>query len=186
MIDLIIRLIEKLLELLKHRNQFRNKQFAESIDCVFQDLKVIHQDYLQMFTTCLGQLRVEKELSEVTNSLLLNRLEHEAMRRSVSSLADSLAQNKKLEEFEHFFIEVRNYFSSNGSFPTDTRSSILLGEIERCVREQQFGEFVSSEFSEEEIRQFLSQLVQSMLSDIRSSWLKLSNLYAKAASGNLK
>lgn len=185
MIDSLIKLIEKLIELLKHRHQLREEQFAKSVDLVFQELKAVHQDYLRIFTTCATALRNESDLSKIADSLLANRLEQEAMRRSISALAEALAQNKQFKTFQPFFLEVRNYFYKS-SIPRDTRSTALLGEIERCVREQRRGEFVSMEFSAEEMRQFLSQLVENTLAEIRESWTKLSQLHAKALSEALQ
>jgi hypothetical protein len=185
MLDSLIKVAEKLLDLLKYRKQLREEQFAKSIDMVFQELTKVHQDYLRLFTTCAKALRDEKDLSKIADSLFDNRLEQEAMRRSIRALAESLAQNKRLKKFQSFFIEVNNYFHS-GSIPQDTRSSALLAELERCVREQRGEQFVSMEFSVGEMHQFLSQVIETALSEIRQSWNELSRLHAKALSETLK
>jgi hypothetical protein len=185
MIDSLVKVAEKLVELLKYRKQLREEQFAKSIDMVFQELKNVHQDYLKLFSNCAQALREKEDLSQIADSLFANRLEHEAMRRSIRALAESLAQNKTLKKFQPFFMEVNNYFQS-GTFPNDTRSSALLNELERCVRERRQGHFVSREFTPEELHQFVSQLVENTLTEVRASWDELSQLHAKALSETLK
>jgi len=182
MIDLLIKLLEKFIELAKHRKEVEEKPFTLLISPLYSKLEEVHRDYLCLFESCHSELKNGIQLEVVAKHLAIDRVEQEALRRSVIAFAGSYRDNPRLNPYEGFFSEVEHYFWDNNMSGRDTRSSLLLESIRVLISEKgepkRFKPFIE-DFTEEDIREGLTELTQQMLSGIRKSWKKISKEYAR-------
>ena len=175
MIDVLIKLLEKLIELAKHRKEVEEKPFDLLISPLYSNLEKIHPDYLRLFESCQSELKSGVQLEVVVKHLMVDRLEQEALRSSIIAFADSYSLDPRLKPYEYFFKEVVNYFYGFKIVKSFSGSTHLLLEIDCWLREER----KRDTFTEEDMREGFIRLTQTILSNTRKSWKEISKEYAK-------
>jgi len=181
MIQEFVTLIDKLIQLLKARKDAEERPLDVLVTPMYLDLQVIHNDYLHMFEKCRRDIESGVALGDIANALLSDRLEMEAVRHSVSAFVDSYSENPRLKRYHEFFRSVWMYFYRYDMMRNvpGTLSQILLGELDKWVREGQKQAFAPGlEISELDARKILAEVVSSHLCEIRRRWEELSKQYA--------
>jgi len=152
MIDTLLLIIDKLIQLRKHRLQNSREVFKRILEPTFKDLSMIHQDYLQMFTKVQWLLPSFKEnlqpedygkLVNAVEYLRQQRIKFEPLRveiRSLSTLLGISAPHKskvrlpKLSTSGRRFVQaVINYFPSGITETSSSESQKLLRLIENSI-----------------------------------------------------
>ena len=110
MIDTLLKLLDRLIQLVKRRKEVEERTFELLIKPMYTDLETIHKDYLLMLEKCEVDLK-ENKLKDIAKRLRTERLELEPLRFSISSFAASYLKNPKLSHYTFFFLGVSNYFS---------------------------------------------------------------------------
>ncbi len=178
MTDVLIKLLEKLIELTKHRKEVEEKPFDLLISPLYSKLETIHRDYLRMFESCRSDLKSGVQLEVVAKHFMADRLELEALRRSVVAFAESYGFNPRLKPYEDFFKGVVEYFYGTDIGRERSHSAHLLQAMEHLLSEEV--EFEESEFlTEEKLRTGVTLLIQRRLLSIRESWKKISQEFAR-------
>lgn len=130
MLDLFLKLIDRLLELRHVEERREAKTFEALVQPAFAELTRIHQAYLDAFTSCLAVLaRPDSTTAEVARDLLAEANRCEASRRRVVVLADELSTRCEHEPMRQFFQCVRRYFSrSDVRFTTHFSETMALAD----------------------------------------------------------
>jgi hypothetical protein len=142
MIELLLQLIDRLIDLKKYQAERVEKTFKEILDPVFSDLLLVHGDYVRMFEDVQQQLIAipnldnddgRKRLLEVAETLRQRRLEFEpvrqklgAMTRELSTDASKLSRTMDSKEAEAFVVSVLEYFPRAELGDQSSRSSALI------------------------------------------------------------
>lgn len=178
MIDALLKIVEKLTELLKARQQLRERQFERLVAPLFKDLQTVHQDYLEMFTACRKALVEGDDLSIVAEHLMAERLVREALRASIRALAESFARIDQLGQFSEFFLKVHSYFLPSelltGSVATD-----LLRQMDEWIEQEQRAAFMPTGVDLKYARTFLLESVDRTLEHLRRKWQEIASSYAE-------
>jgi len=163
MLDLFLKLIDRLIDLKRLRGRRDAKTFDTMVQPVFADLTRIHQTYLEAFTNCLDALRrPESTTAEVARDLLAEGIKCEAQRRRVVVLAGELETRCEPAEMRRFFASVRAYFF---------RSGVRLGT--------HFSETLA--LTERGSKPIVVEAVEATLEHIRTHWESVCRDYAETA-----
>ena len=151
MIDVLIKIIDKLIDLIKGRIQGRKDMFEKVIDPIFNDLLLIHGDYIKMFEHAKwllpgyleggrgyrasgggsgepgrGSKEYEKRLEDAINEIKKRRLEFEPVRSKVRTITKKLGKKTFPKEETKFIKSVLAYFpTADPKVLTSSASNIL-------------------------------------------------------------
>jgi hypothetical protein len=146
MLELLLKVLDRLIDLVKYRGERVRRIFDEIFDPTFRDLEAIHKDYCAMFEQVLGELPMPDELGtpEARRALLaaaeklrLRRLEFEPVRVKVAAVAREtlggrFAGTRKVvfaPEADAFLRAVVDYFPSGyvqGGSATSDATSLMV------------------------------------------------------------
>ena len=167
MIDALVKLLEKLTELVKHRKEVEEKTFELLIKPLYTDLGAIHKDYLKMFEKCLRELDEGVEIKKIAKQLEFDRLELEPLRRSIESFIESYMNYPKFNDYRSCLVLVRNYLHDPNSIDGRTWSAGLSSILSGIPN---FGFPARSE---------VLDYLEYSLKYVRIGWTKVSAEYAK-------
>ena len=88
MLELVLKLVEKLTELVKLRQDAKARQFTDGVASVYREMEAIHSNYLTIFESALFELRKGTGFGAVAESLVTARVEHEALRRTMRAIVE--------------------------------------------------------------------------------------------------
>ena len=126
MIDTLVKVTEKLAELLKYRSERHRRSFAELVEPIYAEMVRVHQDYLNLLGSTLSALEERRDLRQVAAELTEARRKQEATRRAASDMANELATMEVLKEYQVFFLAVGDYFLQAPLVGSTTPSTWLL------------------------------------------------------------
>jgi hypothetical protein len=98
-IDLLLRLIDRVIDLKKYRTERLHKTYQDVLDPLFKDLMSVHGNYIRMFEEVLEELEAipdpeseegKKRLLEIAESLRKRRLEFEPVREKLAAITREL------------------------------------------------------------------------------------------------
>jgi hypothetical protein len=130
-----------------HRNLKANQRFAQLLEPTFNDLTIIHTDYLIMFNKVLSMLPAAEEETrltpkevkraiEATTWLAENRLKFVTLREKMRAVATEAAQVSLPKDENDFVAAMADYFSELSLFSgNSTPSNALKGSLEEFVKE---------------------------------------------------
>ena len=124
MIDSLVKLTEKIVELLKYRQTRKKLLFDEFAKPLYDQIAIVHQDYLSMLGKVKTALETGESLASICTTFSPDRSEKEAQRRAVRPLTNALLLDNKFAEFQPFLEAVDHYFSGPG--PTSSSYSIIV------------------------------------------------------------
>ena len=145
MIDGLVKIVDRLIELVKYREEKSRRIFEKLIEPVFNDLVVIHKDYLAMFVEVSslipsdgdGTKKQKKKLSEALRYLSKKRIEFETTRIKLRAISQSF-KNTKTNEKDEFVRAVVSYLWWTGRDGLRSISSQLVEEIHAAVLRASF------------------------------------------------
>jgi hypothetical protein len=186
-IDTFVKVVEKLIELATYREQRDQRIFKDLVTKLFDDMQIVHTDYLQMLEECARELMREKPLTHLAETLSRHRLQHEALRRRLQETARVLEGSKQLPRYREFFQWFSFYFSVRemSGAHTTSLSSIILGRVEDAI---QHGRSMSDQevgIEPAELNWELFALVHDYLENTRRYWQRLCESYAKLLNSSL-
>jgi hypothetical protein len=124
-IDLLLRAIDRVIELVKIRERRHESRFKEIHQPTFEDLKVVHSDYLMMYTELDQLLRFGRRCPAETDSVLTSaidflakkRIVFEPVRAKLQAFLDTLYDDQSLQQLSEtevaFVLSIRNYLLAN-------------------------------------------------------------------------
>ncbi len=187
MIELLLKLIDRLIDLKKYRAERMDKTLHEILDPIFNDLMSVHSNYLRMFEEVQEKLAAipdlttedgKKKLREIAESLRRQRLEFEPVREKLAALTRELggglygpALRIDPPEAQEFVASVVQYFPSGNITTRMSRSSVLVTALRGAA------EITAAQV--EHYGQGLPELVTSTVNDCREKWSSVCDSYAK-------
>jgi hypothetical protein len=187
MLDTLVKVVEKLIELLKHRREMEEKTFDLVVAPLYTDLMAIHGDYLRLFETCRQNLADRVELSRVAQELRHQRLEREALRDSVVSLVRVFRENERLRPYRDFFDTVTAYMSGYEDNAVHGRissnSTSLLSAMETYLAKRGNGLRRTPETPALDPYAWLKSSAETVLEHLRLKWDEVCTEYARLSAG---
>lgn len=187
MLELLLKLIDRLIELKKYRAERLEKTCHDILDPAFADLSQIHGDYLNMFEQVREELDAigapsssegRRHLLEIAERLRRRRLEFEPVRQKLSALCVELGTTlyeRKVslgsDQIDQFIAAVIRYFPTARIVATKSRATTLLAAIQGAAA-------VTPEQIDRDGKS-LPELVQSTIDDCRDRWQDVCNSHAK-------
>jgi len=139
MFDGLLKITDRLIELVKYREEKSRRIFDKLIEPIFNDLLLIHKDYLEMFEEVRrmlpgekdGRKKTQKKLTRTCEYLQQKRLAFEPVRQKLQATFKQLPPEAEKDNKKEAFIRaVANYLSWTRGFPAPTSvSSALAHEI---------------------------------------------------------
>lgn len=128
MVDLFIRLVDKIIELARVRDQRSDRVFVEIVEPLFKDLPVVVQDYLVLFREAEGALARSSADDASTATVvteLISRRREEALllRRKVAEMATSIRRSFDDADLIEYARAIEGCFYSIDAIPDATRAS---------------------------------------------------------------
>lgn len=190
MIELLLRLIDRLIDLKKYRNERLLRIFHEILEPTFNELLAVHSDYIAMFTDFAAMLPNENmppeqrtaALAQAANFLRRKRIEFEPVRTKIESFVKEILGGRfgKQHEFltpeaDAFLRALVDYFPT-GYLTTpsaESRATTLYGAI-RAGSVDIERKDVAAPGS----KILLSELVDATIHDSKESWKHASDTFA--------
>lgn len=187
MIELLLKLIDRLIDLKKYQAERLHKTVQDILDPLFNDLLSVHGNYIRIFEEVQEQLAAipdlgseagKKRLLEIAESLRQRRLEFEPVREKLAAMTRELSgglygQRPKMAspEAEEFVAGVLQYFPRAELGTHKSRSSVLLMALRgsAAITSAQVDRFGRS----------LPELVESTIADCRQRWSAVCDSYAR-------
>ena len=187
MIELLLKLIDRLIDLKKYRAERLYKTFQDILDPIFNDLMSVHSNYLRMFEGVEEQLKAlpdldsedgKRGLREIAESLRRRRLEFEPVREKLAALTRELGGGlhglpPKIgpAEAQEFVASVIQYFPVGNITNRSSRSTVLVMALRGAA------EITPAQV--DRYGQSLPELVTSTMNDCREKWSSVCDSYAK-------
>jgi len=184
LLDSVVKLTEKISELLRYRAERRGRRFKYLIEPMYMALKNVHQDYLSIFENSKRDLSSDLAFIAIADSLGARRLPEEAERRAILQQAEAMGHNESLADCRSFFKAVVDYFQETPFSGGNTPSSMLLQTLNDAANEHRIVQPL--EPSGHSPRETLSKAIDLALEMLRRNWERVSSEYAKALAANVK
>ena len=185
MIDALVKLLEKLVELVKIKKEAEEKILDLVIIPLFKDFKAIHEDYLKLFEDCRRDLAGDADLRAIVRQLSKDRVANEALRRSIASMVTAYAKNPKLSRYHDFFQAVAAYADAAEWSRPSTASTSLLEMLEHWAGEGDEDKFQIIWQGENGVRNKRVLIAETIavtdisLKRLREAWERVSRSYAE-------
>ena len=176
----IVKLTEKLNELLKLRQGEKRRTFDNVVPPTYTELEKVHADYLKLFESCRRSLKDGTDLDVIAKQLRTDKVEYEPVRRKLIAVANKYADHPRLKPYSDFFHAVSRYLRS----PNENRTSLLLTEVEQVASEEQPDKSLFGPDPTQERRDKLVRVTDELLNDIREAWMTVAREYAETTARN--
>lgn len=186
MIELILKLIDRIIDLKKYRDERFRKTFDDILDPLFKDLEAVHGNYIRMFEGVDAQLAAIPDLEsrpgrirlrEIAESLRQQRLEFEPVRVKLAAMNHELGQliygtDPKLDNpsVKEFVASVLRYLPRGNVSGRTTRASALVRALQGALA-------ITPEQIDEE-GEDLRELVSSTVEECRENWHSVAAAHA--------
>jgi len=187
MINALLSFIDRLIRLTEYRNARLDKRFDDLFELTFDDLLVIHTDYIEMFETTktllpkpseeIGSKRYMRRITRATEYLRKKRRVFEPVRVKIRALAMEARDKPSAVEEKQFFNAILNYFPpASLSFGGPSTGTTLL----QCLAYFSHGDTVRDaiRFFEDGNGGDIRDLVDQLLKESREKWSSICEAYA--------
>jgi len=185
MIDSVVKLTEKVSELLKYRAERRTRKFKYLIEPTYVALKRVHQDYVSVFESAKNELASDRTLRAIADSLEIRRRAEEAERRAILQQAETMVSNMSLVECHSFFSAIVDYFHQTPFSGGSTPSHMLLHALRAAVNDEPVV-LTTKPSGGRDPRDRLAEAIEDALSILRQNWEMVSIEYAKALAASVE
>ncbi|HEV7572083.1 MAG TPA: hypothetical protein VGQ21_11350 [Thermoanaerobaculia bacterium] len=143
MLDALLSIIDRLVKLTEGRIKSRKETFATVLDPTFNDLLLIHGNYIDMFERrqIFGgifpdtELEIQRRLQIAKAELREKRREFEPVRQKVRALVSVLAKRELPPEERRFVDAVLRYFPSGDPALPQSAATTILKYLDRAAPE---------------------------------------------------
>jgi hypothetical protein len=133
MIELLLKLVEKLTALAQHASAHKRRGFKELAEPMFTELLEVHKNYMQFFAEAQSlSLKHPADATIVIDYLGQKRLEFQPVRTKIETLARTLYTlhaAKKPSQMADFLYAVIRYFPVGDIYTDDSSASTTLLDI---------------------------------------------------------
>ncbi len=178
MIDTLLQLLDRVIQLSKYRKSKVRTVFHELVQPLFEELLIVHANYIEMFeeaTACLEDYlgpNSEQTVREVIDRLKQRRIEYEPVRTKLDAMAGAFfSASSELEQFGTalFYYFPKGYLSYNVRHHSTTFR--VIEQLELLISKQK----------EEPLRLCMEalEIVDVALMAKREQWARVCEQYAK-------
>ena len=180
MFDGLVRIVDRLIELRKYREERNLRLFNSSVKKIYEDMREVHADYLVIFKSCEDALNKNTPLREIADTITSERLRYEPTRVQIKAMLWELVDKPELASYKELLTGLISYFSLiEGLTRPGTPSAALLDLLE-AAESNSLGD-IEGQFNEKK-QETVRKTVSAHLQLLRDRWNELSRLYAKAYS----
>ena len=191
MLEDFLAIVDRLISLKEYKNRRLNKLFEDLFEPVFNELLIVHRDYLNMFEETYKILpsaeflessqpiskEYRQQMNKAANYLRKTRIEFEPVRVKLRALAKNMDTMELADEAHAFVQSVCNYFPS-GEIPTRRSSSTeLLDTIQYYSDKAHVDipeDFWSSQYSYE-----IQEYIQEVINNHKDNWSNVCETYVQ-------
>lgn len=185
MIDSIVKLTEKISELLKYRAERKARKFKTFVEPTYLALKQVHKDYLLIFEESINDLASEKTLLAIAESLQKRRRVEEAERQAIIQQAETILANQAFADCHSFFNTITAYFRAAPLSGGSTPSNMLLHAV-RAAAQNEPTVITTKPHIGSEKRLELTAAIKFTLSSLRHNWQTVSAEYARTLAASVE
>ena len=179
MVEAILSALANLVTIFDKVDQRKHAEFSDYIEDTHRELKLIHSNYLQVFTEAQTLIEKGEKLESIFSTVRSSRLLKEADRRSIINKVDQLLELNKRQQYANYLICIREYFYGMdiiGGF--NTPSNMLQHELKLWIEDTEKVSFMR--YAREGVaEEALLIMIQSFLSSLRDKWNVIDNEYLK-------
>lgn len=182
MLDLLLKASEKLVELLKYRQERGLRHFQAFVEPVYESLLAVHADYLSMFRHLEARRPIStmQDLRDAIADLRQRRVSHEAERRALADQSRTLAAVADLAHLRPFFNAVERYFDPLQVEPWNTPSMKLIQALEELAPPLVLLHERDFTYTDGSRRYGFDTLVEKHIKELQNRWTEISQQYARA------
>ncbi|MCH9671088.1 MAG: hypothetical protein K0U93_06525 [Gammaproteobacteria bacterium] len=149
MISSFLDIVDRLAKLIQIQADRRDERFDSVLEPTFDELSILHGDYVSMFETAKKAIAADRPLwdrngrktvAKAKAQLVEHRIAYEPLRVKVASLMTALDENKTLSQTENAYVNaVLAYFVAGcPTGPFSTAASGLLDNFDDFLRDLEF------------------------------------------------
>ena len=143
MLEALLAIIDRLIKLVEGRLKSRRETFAQVMEPTFNELLLIHGNYISMFEHLqifrgdvpADSAEVQRRLRHAKAELREKRLEFEPVRQKVKAFANALATKDLPAEERRFIDAVLRYFPSGNTAVPHSAATTVLEYLDRVAPE---------------------------------------------------
>jgi hypothetical protein len=180
MVDALIKVIDRLIQLVEIRKRFNRQMFEDHIGPIYKDLQAVIDDYREIILDVENKLNTPGLKPEkVLEELITRRKKYARLRDEVKKYSDALANAKLNEDVYEFALKCGNLFVFE---PTMPRPSPLRSALTSLIED--FAYVI--EGRREKPRDSLSFLVSDYNYRLDQCWDDISSKYFQLRAEYLK
>jgi hypothetical protein len=177
MVDALIRVIDRLTQLLEITKRFNRQIFEDHIGPIYKDLQVIIDDYREIILAIETKLNTGVTIEKLLDELVLRREKYARVRDEVKKYAHALADAKLNEDVYEFARSCLDLFQFE---PTMPRGSYVQSAITSLMEDIDFVTTYPSE------KRSLSRLINEYKLRLGYHWNDVSWKYFQLRAKYLK
>jgi hypothetical protein len=174
MIDIVLQLVDRLTQLVKIREERKDKQFRELAQRLFTDLETVHKDYLIFLESARSSLMQREDIRDVLARFEKDRLQQEPLRRRLWQLLEAARDQEKFKPLERFLHANARYFAAASPARDQHEWFTISRIIEKVLRGLEEGQ-----------RQSAINGIDAYLMVIRHDWDVVAREYARLLTESL-
>ena len=182
MLDAIVKLTEKIVELSKYRNERKQRRFEDLVDPIYAEMIKVHQAYLSMFTTALEQLEAGLSIEDIIAPLSRARLADEAKRHALIAQVEVFHGRSDMAYANAFLTHVREYFGESPFSHNNSPSNMLVVTLMSLESKVLHPELLLVRGNP---RESVARTVSMTIDQLRSNWNTLARGYAVLRANSL-
>lgn len=190
MIDLLFKAADKVIELLKYRDERNRRTYSQIAEPIYVALSAVHSGYIGMLEEALQDLRKNLPLEDIAENMARASRVNEAVRRGIyAALKDGAAHDDKILTFE-FYQVCCDYFNVDlaQSRVPSTPGTTVIGWLRKAIRVEDQQERRKILLSAgnimgiddvQEVREILDIQITNTLAKMRAQWETISIVHAR-------
>jgi hypothetical protein len=183
----VVKVIDKFTDLLKYRQQKRREFFQNVLEPLFNDLMVMHTDYIKMFEDCQEQLLDSNvPLHEIATSLRERRIVYETLRIKSRAIIDALRESNFDEEVKKFLTAAAYHIPDGKLGPGHLSPAATV--LKNIYSTTEFLAEASQQSGNPPVndRYEVFELVTLTVNHVRTRWASICEEYVRAKMWSLK
>lgn len=187
--EICLSMLEKVTGFVKFSRSNKQEQFEKLITPFYEDMKIIHKNYLHIFAKVKRSIATNQDITEITQAFEEDRLDFSAIRGSVISLANVLSRKSNLKKYKAFFMVIEDYFTfyneADSIIESKTDTGTVASEFLKKINEANTELTQTQIIARQKVLQELLLSLSNIIKHLESKWQKVSNRYAELMGDNI-
>jgi hypothetical protein len=183
MFDALVKIIDRLIELAKYREERFRRIFDKLIEPTYEDLKIIHSDYLEMFQTVYDLLPTEEENSAAEYTMQMHKAKQFLIEKRKKFAPDRVRFEATARALWQKHDAVSNtvwpFISATLRYLLFNNKSLGFDETGKAKKRAEATRSAGVLHSIENEDRDVKSLVSRELEDLGKRWEEISSIYAE-------